>query len=202
MAVKLSCMTDAYLVEKYDLTTLRKIHDFAMNHLDKDDITEQDRWFLITVAYGIDFYTRYNMIKFDKDKESSDIDKLLHCIIRMAMAEMTKIRSTYIDRQMLVKTLAAGLFFYYYNKYAELGSLYGVYTNQNHRQIINKFDDDIFIVDAMTIAKKLVYDSLNLIADDKGAIAFFDPGKTNEILDAERERKYALNAESMIFAID
>lgn len=166
-----------------------------MNDLNEDDITEQDRWFLITVAYGIDYYTRYNASNIDKDKKASDIDKLLYCITLMAMTEMTKIRSTYIDRQILVKTLAAGLFFYYYNKFAELGTLYGIYTDKNHRQIINKFDDEIIILDVMTIAKKLVYESINLIADNERAMSYFNPDKTNEILDAESERKYTLNAE-------
>ena len=202
MAVKISFMTDAYMAEKYDLNTLRRIHNFAMNDLNEDDITEQDRWFLITVAYGIDYYTRYNAFNIDKDKKASDIDKLLHCISLMAMAEMTNKRSAYIDRQMLVKTLAAGLFFYYYNKSAELGTLYGIYTDEYHRQIINKFDDEIHILDTMTVAKKLVYESLNLIADNDGAMSYFNPDKTNEILDAESERKYTLNAESIIFAID
>ena len=173
-----------------------------MNDLNEDDIIEQDRWFLITVAYGIDYYTRYNASNIDKDKKASDIDKLLYCITLMAMTEMTKIRSTYIDRQMLVKMLAAGLFFHYYNKFAELGTLYGIYTDEYHRQIINKFDDEIVIIDTMTVAKKLVYESLNLIADNDGAMSYFNPDKTNEILDTESERKYTLNAESIIFAID
>ena len=44
-----------------------------MNDLNEDDITEQDRWFLITVAYGIDYYTRYNGFNIYRDKKATSI---------------------------------------------------------------------------------------------------------------------------------
>ena len=131
MAVNIKSIEDVYLITRYDFNTLKRVCEFGKKIM--DELSERDKWFVTNAAHAMDFYTLSKELKAPVDlSKNNNINDYLHCIIVLAIADMQKKTSVYIDRQDLVKKLAAGLFFDYYNKTYEMGGLYGVYTDEKH----------------------------------------------------------------------
>lgn len=108
MAVKINSVMKMYGVRHFDLAALKSVYDFGMR-CEKDKIEELnsvDRWFIINAGYAHDLYTvkkAYNAVK-----KVHPIDEIMLCASSLAYADINRSVFKQVDKQILVKKVAAG----------------------------------------------------------------------------------------------